>query len=144
MNIIDISSIEKEYHIPDDRKGTFHDVLFDIIDQRGLSNKEVYTRCNIERKQFSKMQCSPNMKPGKKYVLALCIGLGLSLDESADLLSRADNAFNPGDARDQYVKGFIKNGCDDIRQVNEFLAERGLELLGSFSEGVLTLTDKVI
>ncbi len=128
--VIDVSNIEKAYRIREDQRGTFHDVLFDIIDEKGLSNKEVYTRCNIERKQFSKMQCSPNMKTSKKYVLALCVGLGLSLEESIDLLGRADNAFNPNDARDQYVKGFIEQGCDDIWQVNEFLSDKGLELLG--------------
>ena len=126
---IDLLDFEREYRIREDQRGTFHDVLFDIIDEKGLSNKEVYTRCNIERKQFSKMQCSPNMKPSKKYTLALCVGLGLSLEE-VDLLGRTDNAFNPNDARDQYVKGFIEQGCDDIRQVNEFLADKGLELLG--------------
>ncbi len=130
MKAVDISSIEKEYRIREDQRGTFHDVLFDIIDEKGLSNKEVYTRCNIERKQFSKMQCSPDMKPSKKYILALCVGLGLTLEESIDLLGRADNAFNPNDARDQYVKGFIEQGCDDIRLVNGFLDDKGLELLG--------------
>ena len=127
---IDLLDFEREYRIRENQRGTFHDVLFDIIDEKGLSNKEVYTRCNIERKQFSKMQCSPNMKPSKKYVLALCIGLGLSLEEAIDLLGRTDNAFNPNDSRDQYVKGFIERGCDDIWQVNEFLADKGLELLG--------------
>ena len=127
---IDLSDFEREYRIREDQRGTFHDVLFDIIDEKALSNKEVYTRCNIERKQFSKIQCSPNMKPSKKYVLALCIGLGLSLEEAVDLLGRTDNAFNPNDDRDQYVKGFIEQGCDDIWQVNEFLADKGLELLG--------------
>ena len=130
MKAVDISNIEKEYRIREDQRGTFHDVLFDIIDEKGLSNKEVYTRCNIERKQFSKMQCSPNMKPSKRYILALCVGLGLTLEESIDLLGRADNAFNPNDVRDQYVKGFIEQGCDDIRLVNEFLNDKGLELLG--------------
>ncbi|MBO7451538.1 MAG: hypothetical protein J6U54_14325 [Clostridiales bacterium] len=130
MKAVDISNIEREYQIREDQRGTFHDVLFDIIDEKGLSNKEVYTRCNIERKQFSKMQCSPDMKPSKKYILALCVGLGLTLEESIDLLGRADNAFNPNDARDQYVKGFIEQGCDDIRLVNEFLNDKGLELLG--------------
>lgn len=76
------------------------------------------------------MQCSPDMKPSKKYILALCIGLGLTLEESIDLLGRVDNAFNPNDARDQYVKGFIEQGCDDIRLVNEILNDKGLELLG--------------
>ncbi len=130
MKAVDISSIEMDYRIKEDQRGTFHDVLFDIIDEKGLSNKDVYTRCNIERKQFSKMQCSPNMKPSKKYILALCVGLGLTLEESIDLLGRADNAFNPNDARDQYVKGFIEQGCDDIHVVNEFLDGKGLEILG--------------
>ena len=129
--VIDVSNIEKAYQIREDQRGTFHDVLFDIIDEKGLSNKEVYTRCNIERKQFSKMQCSPGMKPSKKYVLALCVGLGLPVEESIDLLGRTDKAFNPNDARDQYVKGFIEQGCDDIWLVNEFLTDKGLELLGS-------------
>ena len=130
MKAVDISNIEKKYRFREDQRGTFHDVLFDIIDEKGLSNKDVYTRCNIERKQFAKMQCSPNMKPSKKYILALCVGLGLTLEESIDLLGRADNAFNPNDARDQYVKGFIEQGCDDIRVVNEFLDGKGLEILG--------------
>ena len=129
--MVDIETIERDYSILEGIKGSFHDVLFDIIDERGLSNKEVYTKCNIERKQFSKMQCSPDMKPSKKYILALCVGLGLSLDESVDLLGRADKAFNPNDPRDQYVKGFIEQGCDDVFRVNEFLETKNLELLGT-------------
>ena len=128
--MVDIDAIEREYAILENIRGSFHDVLFDIIDERGLSNKEVYTKCSIERKQFSKIQCCPNMKPSKKYILALCVGLGLTLDESVDLLCRADKAFNPNDPRDQYVKGFIEQGCDDVFQINEFLESKGLELLG--------------
>ncbi len=128
---VDIESIEKEYGIREDDKGSFHDVLFEIIDGKGLSNKEVYTICNIERKQFSKIQCNRDMKPSKKYVLALCVGLGLGIEDSVDLMGRADRAFNPNDPRDQYVRGFIEQGCDDVFRVNEFLESKGLELLGS-------------
>ncbi|WP_352397543.1 hypothetical protein [[Clostridium] aminophilum] len=74
--VIDVSNIEKIYQLREDQRGTFHDVLFDIIDEKGLSNKEVYTRCNIERKQFSKMQCSPNMKPSKNMFLLYASGWG--------------------------------------------------------------------
>ena len=53
------------------------------------------------------------------------------MEETIDLLGRTDKAFNPNDARDQYVKGFIEQGCDDIWKVNDFLADKGLELLGT-------------
>ncbi|MBR1597623.1 MAG: hypothetical protein IJ661_01770 [Lachnospiraceae bacterium] len=129
--MIDMDLFEKMYRIREDMRGTFHDVLFDIIDERGLSNKEVYTICNIDRRQFSKIQCNSNVKPSKKYILALCVGVGLSLEETKDLLSRADKAFNPNDERDQFVIGFIKQGCCDVMLVNDFLEKKGLELLGS-------------
>ena len=32
--VIDVSNIEKIYQLREDQRGTFHDVLFDIIDDR--------------------------------------------------------------------------------------------------------------
>lgn len=129
--MMNMASFEETYKIIEEHRGTFHNKLFEIIDEKGLSNKEVYTRCNIDRKKFSQIQCTADVKPSKRYILALCIGLGIPLEDSVDLLARADKAFNPDDPRDQYVKGFIEQGCSDIWKVNEFLEEKGLELLGS-------------
>lgn len=130
MCVIDFQEFEKTFAIPKSQRGTFHDKLFEIIDERGLSNKEVYTRSNIERKRFSKIQCTPDVKPSKRIILALCIGLGLCIEDAVDLMGRADKAFNPNDARDQYILGFLEKQCDDIWMVNDFLADQGLELLG--------------
>lgn len=127
---MDIRTFEDKYRIKEEMRGSFHDKLFEIIDARGLTNKEVYTKSNLDRKQFSKIQCSPRMKPTKRYILALCIGLELDLEESIDLLSRADKAFNPDDFRDQYVMGFIKDEIYDLDFINMFLDERGFEILG--------------
>ena len=131
MSVIDLSKFEKEFAIKEEMRGNFHEKLFEIIDAKGLSNKEVYTRCNIERKRFSKIQCTHDIKPSKRIVLALCIGLELTAKEAIDLMGRADKAFNPNDSRDQYVLGFLENKCCDIWEVNDFLASKGLELLGS-------------
>lgn len=131
MCVIDLAKFEKELAIKEEMRGTFHDKLFEIIDAKGLSNKEVYTRCNIERKRFSKIQCTHNIKPSKRIVLALCVGLELTTKEAIDLMGRADKAFNPNDSRDQYVLGFLENKCGDIRKVNDFLSLKELELLGS-------------
>ena len=75
--------------------GTFQEKLFELIEDRGLSNVEVYTRANLDRKHFSKIQCNVNYYPSKKTAMALCIALQLDLDESKDLLARAEWAFSP-------------------------------------------------
>lgn len=130
MAVIDFDEFEKQFSIKEEKKGTFHDKLFEIIDEKGLSNKEVYTRCNIERKRFSKIQCTRDVKPSKRIILALCIGLELTPDDAIDLMGRADKAFNPNDPRDQYVLGFLENKCSDIWKVNDFLVQKELEILG--------------
>ena len=127
---MNVTEFEDKYRIREEMKGSFHDKLFEFIDSRGLSNREVYVKSNLDRKQFSKIQCSPYMKPCKKYILALCIGLELSEEETLDILSRADKAINPNDIRDQYVLGFIKDKNYNLDYINSFLDERNLEILG--------------
>lgn len=130
MTVIDFVEFEKAFTIKEEQRGTFHDKLFEIIDEKGFSNKEVYTRCNIERKRFSKIQCTHDVKPSKRVILALCVGLELTPVDAIDLMGRADKAFNPNDPRDQYVLGFLEKRYGDIWKVNEFLAEKGLEVIG--------------
>ena len=128
---MDWAAFEQKYRIREDMRGTFHDRLFEIIDEKGLSNKDVYTASNIDRKRFSKIQCTPDVKPSKRYILALCIGLKLDRDETIDLLGRADKAINPNDPRDQYVMGFIDKGYYNIWEINDFLDSKDLETLGT-------------
>ena len=69
---------------------SFHDKLFELIDESHIDNKDVWKRANLDRKHFSKIQCDQNYHPKKKTVMALCIALKLDLEQSRDLLARAD------------------------------------------------------
>lgn len=109
---------------------SFQEKLFEIIDKRGLSNKEVYTRANLDRKHFSKIQCNADYHPKKNTALALCIALELSMEESKDLLSRAEWAFNPNSISDVIVAYFIKNREYDIAKVNLALFKYHQQTLG--------------
>lgn len=82
---------------------SFHDKLFELIDKAHLDNKDVWKRANLDRKLFSKIQCNKNYHPKKKTVFALCIALHLNLEESKDLLARADWAFSPSSKVDLIV-----------------------------------------
>ena len=99
---------------------TFQEMLFRIINRKGLTDPEVYKRANIDRKLFSKIR-NPNYKPSKKTALALAIALELNLDETLDLLRRAEYALSPSSRFDLIVGYCITHKIYNIFEVNTFL-----------------------
>lgn len=109
---------------------SFHDMLFLKIDMSGMTDVEVYKRANIDRKLFSKIRSNPAYHPRKQTVLALAIALELDLDDTVDLLSRAEYALSPGNKGDLIVKYFIERGVYDIMTINFALDEYEQPILG--------------
>lgn len=109
---------------------SFHDKLFELIDQSGIDNKDVWKLANLDRKHFSKIQCDANYHPKKKTVMALCIALQLDLNQSKDLLARADWAFSPSSKVDLIVQKAIIDKQYDIFQLNVVLFKYTNEILG--------------
>lgn len=109
---------------------SFHEMLFLKIDTSGMTDVEVYKRANMDRKLFSKIRSNPAYHPRKQTVLALAIALKLDLDETVDLLARAEYALSPGNKGDLIVKYFIERGIYDIQTINYALYEYDLPILG--------------
>lgn len=109
---------------------SFHDKLFELIDASHMDNKDVWKRANLDRKHFSKIQCDVNYHPKKKTVMALCIALRLDLEQSKDLLARADWAFSPSSKVDLIVQKAIIDKQYDIMQLNVTLFKYTNEILG--------------
>ena len=109
---------------------SFHDKLFELIDEAHLDNKDVWKRANLDRKHFSKIQCDQNYHPKKKTVMALCIALRLDLEQSKDLLARADWAFSPSSKVDLIVQKAIIDKQYNIMQLNVTLFKYTNEILG--------------
>lgn len=107
-----------------------HDKLFELIGASHLDNKDVWKRANLDRKHFSKIQCDVNYHPKKKTVMALCIALELDLEQSKDLLARADWAFSPSSKVDLIVQKAIIDKQYDIMQLNVTLFKYTNEVLG--------------
>ena len=64
----------------------FSQRLLRMIDERGMTDSEVYTKAYIDRRHFSKIRKDVDYVLNKKNVLAFTIALELSLDEAKDLL----------------------------------------------------------
>lgn len=108
--------------------------LFRMIDNRGLTDAEVYKGALLDRKLFSKIRNGNNYTPRKATILALAISLKLSLDETQDLLQSAGYALSDSSEVDIIVGYFLDHKIFDIFKVNEALYSFGLKGLGNTSE----------
>ena len=111
------------------RAKTFQQMLFQWIDRKGMTDPEVYKKANVDRKLFSKIRSKEDYLPSKKTVIAFAIALELNLDETIDLLGRAEMALSPGSRFDLIIRYCIENGIYDIMEINEILYEYGQPLL---------------
>lgn len=117
---VPISKIEKSIS---ENGISFHDKLFELIDDLGMEDKNVWKNAGIDRKLFSKIKSNPGCRPKKKTVMSLCIGLRLDVEQTKDLMSRAGLAFNPGSRFDLIVGWAIENKQYDILELNNILYE---------------------
>lgn len=110
---------------------TFCAKLFRLIQEKNQDDVEVYKRANLDRKHFSKIRSNVNYKPTKKTALALAIALHLDMDETTDLLARAELALSPSNRGDLIVKYFIERKKYDIWEINSMLFKFGQPTLGA-------------
>lgn len=109
---------------------TFTQRLWKLIDQKGLSDVEVYKRANLDRKLFSKIRNQKSYKPSRGTAIALVIALELSMEETRDLLARAGIVLCKTNKSDVIVAFFIENKQYDMSLINEALEYYGLPILG--------------
>ena len=86
-----------------------------------MTDSEVYKRANMSRQLFSKIRSNPGYQPSKKTALGLAVALGLNVDETQNLLSRAGFTLSRSSKADVIVEYFISRGNYDIFQINEAL-----------------------
>lgn len=109
---------------------SFQKRLLRMIDERGMTDPEVYKRANVDRKLFSKIRCSEDYIPKKKTIIALAIALRLNLDDTKDLLASAGLMLTNNSKYDVIVSFCIENGIYDIIEVNAVLFKFHQPLLG--------------
>ncbi len=113
------------------KEDTFQERLFHLIQAKNLDDTDVYKHANLDRKHFSKIRSNVDYKPKKKTALALAIAMQLNMEETRDLLARAELAFSPASRFDLIVSYFIEKRKYKIETINTVLFNYGEPQLGA-------------
>lgn len=120
---LDESKLEERMkHLSD----SFSEYLLYLIEEKGMTNADVYKRALVDKKTFSKIKNHTDYHPQKMTAMCLCMGAKLNLDETRDLLARAGYALSPCDKTDIIFSYFIENQIYDMIELDIQLEEHGL------------------
>ena len=108
----------------------FTETLLNLIDKTGKKDSEIYKKANISKQHFSKIRNNTNYKPTKPTAIALALALGLSLEDTKDLIGRAGYALTNSSKFDLIIRYFIEQGNYNVMEINIALYEFDQVLLG--------------
>jgi hypothetical protein len=102
---------------------TFHQVLFELMDEKNIDEVSLYQDIQISRTHFSKIRSSIHYQPTKATVFKFAIGLKLNIEESILLLTSAGFSFKLSSYTDLIIRWALQQGIFDHSWIDEALVD---------------------
>lgn len=87
---------------------SFQEMLFDLIDESGMTDVECYKKANVDKRTFSKIKSNKDYRPSKQTAVAFAISLQLNLDQTQELLATAGLTLSRSQVFDKIIRYFIQ------------------------------------
>jgi len=107
----------------------FQNLLFNLIDNKGLKDSDVYNKAGIDRRLFSKIRNNIKYHPSKETVILLGLALELNESEIENLLNSASYSLPKNNKYDLIIRFCFINKIYNIMDVNNLLNEYKCKLL---------------
>lgn len=106
---------------------TFGEYLQQLINKKGMTNKEVYFESNLTKQYFSKLINNKVNTPAKEKLLCIAVALKLNIDETKDFLLHAGYAISPYSKIDLVFEYYIRTGKYDVYEISFALEDLGIK-----------------
>lgn len=117
-----------EYINQNNEYSNFQTTLFNMIDERGLIDSDVYNKVHIDRRLFSKIRNDSNYHPSKETIILLGLSLELDEEEIEKLLDSASYSLPRNNHYDLIIRFCFMKGIYKLTEVNDLLASYNQKL----------------
>ena len=118
----------KEWLREKDKYNDFQTTLFKMIDEKKLTDSDVYNKVHIDRRLFSKIRTDKNYHPSKETIILLGLSLELNEKEIEKLLESASYSLPKNNHYDLIIRFCFIKGIYKITDVNNLLDEYNCKL----------------
>lgn len=112
-----------------DKSISFYQCLVKYLDEKGITEPELYNAAGIQRQTFYKIKSIEGYVPRRRTVFYFILYLKLTIEEANELLSLAGYQLNPSSKIESFIKHCIENELYDIDEINDFLYDHFNEVL---------------
>lgn len=121
----DVEAFIKEYC--DDSYREFYEFMRKVIHDKNLKVSDIIRRSGINQNYGYNIMSGARKNPGRDKVLAICLGSGLSFDETQEALDASGCArLYYKNERDVRITVAINNNTMDVMKLNIELSDKGL------------------
>lgn len=115
---------------------TFSHFVRRHMEAKGIASSRLCGLANVGCDLLDRCLEEPGAAVPRGVALALCIGLGLTLAETEELLALAGHGLSQTSKVDSFVRLRIESGQCDVLEINEMLFRQGLAQLGDTGQEV--------